>query len=331
MSMRSVLVPHLQRLGGNVAGSDGGSGCDGCGGGEGAAKVHSPAAAATVARPAAAVEMTASTVSRGARRTLLTRKDFLRRRCVRRETTTAVARSTGAAVAAAAKRRRRRWRSLGGERQSIPLTERSGPGGGEQPGRPCWEWTSRSIEVEMHGHMPGGDASHQASAPPAAAAAGVEAPAPRAAATTAFAGAVEHTSGGSVFPRLSVLPPALAPAPPSSVPPLAPHLQRQRDRYQVTPALTRAHARQAVAGGAARGLPGTLALFSMEEDIVASLDAHPLQEEPPLPNGPAHDLETPATSARAYAGPHSAIWGAAEKRGMDGLVRTGMFEPAGGL
>ncbi|CAB1101500.1 unnamed protein product [Ectocarpus sp. CCAP 1310/34] len=159
-----------------------------------------------------------------------------------------------------------------------------------------------------------------------ATAAGMAAATPRA----AFAGAVEHTRGGSVFPPLSVLPPAPAP-PPSPVPPLAPHLQRQHDRYHVTPAVTRAPARQAVAGGAARGLPGALALLSMEEDIAASLAAHPLQDELPLPNGPARDLETPATYARAHAGQHSAIWGAAEKRGMDGLVGSGTLEPAEGL
>ncbi|CAB1105085.1 unnamed protein product [Ectocarpus sp. CCAP 1310/34] len=102
-----------------------------------------------------------------------------------------------------------------------------------------------------------------------ATAADVEAPAPTEAAAPAFVGAVEYTSGGSVFPPLTIVPPTPAPAPPSSVPPLAPHLQRQRDRYQVTPALTRERARQAVAGGAARGLPGALALLSMEEDIIA--------------------------------------------------------------
>ncbi|CAB1101648.1 unnamed protein product [Ectocarpus sp. CCAP 1310/34] len=53
------------------------------------------------------------------------------------------------------------------ERQRIPSTEGSCPDGGERPGGPCWEWTFRSIEVEMHGHMLGGDASHQA-APPGA-------------------------------------------------------------------------------------------------------------------------------------------------------------------
>ncbi|CBN77314.1 conserved unknown protein [Ectocarpus siliculosus] len=54
-------------------------------------------------------------------------------------------------------------------------------------------------------------------------------------------------------------------------------MKRQHDRYQVTPAVSRARARQAVAGGAARGLPGALALLSMEEDIAASLAVHPLQ------------------------------------------------------
>ena len=78
-------------------------------------------------------------------------------------------------------------------------------------------------------------------------------------------------------------------------------------------------------------MPGALALLAWEEDVAASLAASPFPDEPPLPAGPARDLETPATYAQAHAGEHSAIWTGAEKREMDGLVGAGTFEPAGAL
>ncbi|CAB1104189.1 unnamed protein product [Ectocarpus sp. CCAP 1310/34] len=145
----------------------------------GAARVHSPAAAVTVARPAAAVEMTVSTVSRGMR--------------------AAVAAATAAATAAMAQ--------PGMERQRIPLTEGSCPGGGERPGVPCWEWTSHPIEVEMHGHMLGGDASHQAAPPGAAAAAqtaSAKAPSPTAASSGAATAVVTWTRAPSAAAGVAV-------------------------------------------------------------------------------------------------------------------------------
>ncbi|CAM9278534.1 unnamed protein product, partial [Ectocarpus sp. 12 AP-2014] len=121
----------------------------------------------------------------------------------------------------------------------------------------------------------------------------------------------------------------LSPPLPCSPWPPPPHiLQGSRtDRYQATPTVTRA-----IAGGTPRGMPSALVLLWVEEDVAGtSLVAQPFPDEPPLPDGPARNLETPATHTQAHAGWHSAAWGAAEKRETNGLVAVGTFEPAGGL
>ncbi|CAB1100204.1 unnamed protein product [Ectocarpus sp. CCAP 1310/34] len=131
-----------------------------------------------------------------------------------------------------------------------------------------------------------------ASTTPTATAAAATAAATAAART---ASAREHPSEGSVYPPLSAfppVPPAPSASPLSPVPAAAPHLQRQQDRHQATQAATRARARQVIAGGAAPGMPGALALLASEEDVTASLAAPSFPDEPPLPVEPACDLES---------------------------------------
>ena len=96
----------------------------------------------------------------------------------------------------------------------------------------------------------------------------------------------------------------------------------QRRRYQVTPAVTKS-------GSWRTGMSEALALLEADEKMVRSLATGPEADgDPELPVAMYCDLETPQTYAKAHAGPHGRIWGAAERKEFAGLTVTGTFKPA---
>lgn len=88
--------------------------------------------------------------------------------------------------------------------------------------------------------------------------------------------------------------------------------QRQ---FKVTPAVTRARARQEVS------TPGVFALLASQNDITRSLTEVTVPGvAPDLPSEPACEMETPESYAQAHAGPHSIIWEAAQIKELVGLT-----------
>ena len=101
----------------------------------------------------------------------------------------------------------------------------------------------------------------------------------------------------------------------------------QRQRYRVTPVVTRSRSREQPPGESR-----TFTLLAAEDDIARTLaqSDEVFCESEELPAGPAHLLETPETYAQAHAGPHHRIWAKAERKEVEGLSAVGTFMEEGG-